>query len=131
MLSYILLDAFTRRDRDDAMARLKSAIVEADGVIVDFEFYRSAIRLSVELEAGAVGRLCSALEAGGLDVLYDDKDERPGAKFARLDLIGLPDQIIVGPKTLAEGNVEVKRRATGEKRVLAPHDAVASILGRP
>ena len=72
-----------------------------------------------------------ALEAGGLDVLYDDKDERPGAKFARLDLIGLPDQIIVGPKTLAEGNVEVKRRATGEKRVLAPHDAVASILGRP
>ena len=47
MLSYILLDAFTRRDRDDAMARLKSAIVEADGVIVDFEFYRSAIRLSV------------------------------------------------------------------------------------
>ncbi len=69
MLSYILLDAFTRRDRDDAMARLKSAIVEADGVIVDFEFYRSAIRLSVELEAGAVGRLCSALEAGGLHLL--------------------------------------------------------------
>ena len=66
MLSYSLLDAFTRRDRDDAKARLKSAVVEADGVIVDFAFYRSAIRLSVELEAGAVGRLCSALEAGGL-----------------------------------------------------------------
>lgn len=66
MLSYTLVDAFTRRERHDAMARLKRAIVEADGVIVDFAFYRSAIRLSVELEAGAVARLCSALEASDL-----------------------------------------------------------------
>jgi hypothetical protein len=66
MLSYTLVDAFTRRDRHEAMARLKRAIVEADGVIVDFAFYRSAIRLSVELEAGAVARLCAALEASDL-----------------------------------------------------------------
>ena len=53
MLSYTFVDAFTRRDRRDTIARVKSAIAEADGVIVDFAFYRSAIRLSVEPSASA------------------------------------------------------------------------------
>ena len=48
-------------------------------------------------------------------MLYDDRDERPGAKFATADLIGIPWQIVVGPKGLAEGKVELKRRATGER----------------
>ena len=56
------------------------------------------------------------------------RDERPGAKFATLDLIGLPWQIVVGPKGLADNVVEVKRRATGEKLSLSPDDAVARIL---
>jgi prolyl-tRNA synthetase len=53
----------------------------------------------------------AALEAAGVDVLYDDTDERPGGKFATADLIGLPWQLTIGPKGLAEGVVELKRRA--------------------
>jgi hypothetical protein len=64
MLSYTFVDAFTRVERHEAIARLKSAIADADGVIVDFAFFSNAIRLSVELEAGAVPRLRDALEAG-------------------------------------------------------------------
>lgn len=71
--------------------------------------------------------LYEQLEAAGVDVLYDDRDERPGAKFATLDLIGLPWQIVVGPKGLADGTVEVKRRATGEKANLSPEDAIARV----
>jgi len=63
----------------------------------------------------ACERLYEALTASGTSVLYDDTDERPGAKFARLDLIGIPWQTIVGPKGLASGVVEVKRRATAER----------------
>ena len=48
-----------------------------------------------------------------IDTLYHDLDERPGSKFATADLIGIPWQILVGPRGLAEGKVEVKRRADG------------------
>ena len=51
-----------------------------------------------------------------IDVLYDDTDERPGAKFATLDMIGLPYQVIVGPKGLAAGTVEVKTPRHGRAR---------------
>jgi len=63
----------------------------------------------------ACDKLYKAMTANGTTVLYDDTDERPGAKFARMDLIGIPWQTIVGPKGLASGVVEVKRRATGER----------------
>ena len=72
--------------------------------------------------------LVQQLENAGLEVLYDDRDERPGAKFATLDLIGLPWQILVGPKGLAEGRVEVKRRQTGEREFLAPEEATKRIV---
>ena len=61
--------------------------------------------------------------AAGLDVLYDDRDARPGVKFADADLLGVPVQIIVGAKGLARGIVERKVRATGERDEL-PRDAV-------
>jgi prolyl-tRNA synthetase len=71
--------------------------------------------------------LYRALSARGLDVLYDDRDERPGTKFATADLIGLPWQILVGPKGLAEGKVELKRRATGERELLSVDDVLAKL----
>jgi len=58
------------------------------------------------------------LKAAGLDVLYDDRDDRAGAKFAAMDLIGLPWQIIVGPKGLKAGEIELKERATGDRHSL-------------
>ncbi len=70
----------------------------------------------------------AALEAAGREPLYDDTDERPGAKFASMDLIGLPWQLIIGPKGLAAGEVEIKRRATGERRSL-PLEEALKVLG--
>jgi prolyl-tRNA synthetase len=76
---------------------------------------------------GVCATLYRALEARGIDVLYDDREERPGAKFATADLVGMPWQVLVGPKGLAEGKVELKRRATGERRLVSVEDAVAEL----
>jgi prolyl-tRNA synthetase len=63
--------------------------------------------------------LYGKLKAAGLDVLLDDRDERAGAKFATMDLIGLPWQVTVGPRGLKSGVVEIKNRKTGEKEELS------------
>ena len=52
------------------------------------------------------------MEAAGIEVLLDDRDERPGVKFKDMDLLGLPLRIVVGPKTLAAGKAEVRQRRT-------------------
>jgi prolyl-tRNA synthetase len=69
----------------------------------------------------------AALVAAGKDPVLDDRDDRPGAKFASLDLVGVPWQLIVGPKGVAEGVVEIKRRATGERQTL-PLDAALKVI---
>jgi prolyl-tRNA synthetase len=69
----------------------------------------------------------AALQAAGKEPCLDDRDERPGAKFASLDLVGIPWQLIVGPKGVAEGVVEMKRRATGERQTL-PLDAALKAM---
>jgi prolyl-tRNA synthetase len=69
------------------------------------------------------------LRQAGAEVLYDDREERPGAKFADMDLIGLPWQLIVGPRGIAQGKVELKRRATGEREEVGLDAALARILG--
>jgi prolyl-tRNA synthetase len=74
-------------------------------------------------------KIYDALQKAGIDVLYDDTDERPGGKFARLDLIGLPYQIIIGPKGLAEGQVEVKTRSTGARENLSLEAVVSRFVG--
>jgi hypothetical protein len=71
MLSYAFVDAFTRVERQVLLARLHGAIADAEGVIVDFAFFSDgAIRITVELAAGAVRRLRDALEAGDVH-LFD------------------------------------------------------------
>jgi prolyl-tRNA synthetase len=77
----------------------------------------------------ACEQLYAALTAKGIDVLYHDLDERPGSKFATADLIGIPWQIMVGPRGLAEGKVEVKRRSDGTRELLTPADAVVRVAG--
>jgi len=69
-----------------------------------------------------------SLSAAGIDPLYDDKNDRGGQKFARMDLIGLPYQITIGPRGLKNGVVEVKTRATGEKQEMSPDAAIAFII---
>ena len=68
-----------------------------------------------------------ALAEMGKEPLLDDRDDRPGAKFASLDLVGIPWQLIVGPKGVAEGMVEIKRRATGERQTLPLEAALKAI----
>ncbi|EBV3600080.1 proline--tRNA ligase, partial [Salmonella enterica subsp. enterica serovar Virchow] len=72
--------------------------------------------------------LYAAYQAAGKDVLYDDTDQRAGGKFATADLIGIPLQVIVGPRGVAAGEVEIKHRATGE-RYAVKLDELASGLG--
>ena len=74
--------------------------------------------------------LCAELETAGLDVLFDDREVRPGVKFADADLIGMPVQIIVGEKGIAKGIVERKHRATGERDEIPRVDAVATLVDR-
>lgn len=78
--------------------------------------------------ADAAASLYHALEAAGLEVLWDDRDERAGVKFNDADLIGAPYQVIVGDKGLAEGLLEVKSRNTGLKTKIAPPGIPAAIL---
>jgi prolyl-tRNA synthetase len=75
----------------------------------------------------ACGALYAALSARGLEPLYDDRDERAGAKFATMDLIGLPWRITVGPRGLAEGKVELTSRRTGEAEAMSPAAAVERV----
>ncbi len=78
---------------------------------------------------------CAAIQArlaqAGIEVLYDDTDERAGAKFAKMDLIGLPWQLIVGPRGLEAGTVELKQRAGGERRELSVEAALAALGAAP
>jgi lipoprotein-releasing system permease protein len=108
-------------------SRLAAAIIEAShddaGIIwPDPVAPFDVMVLDLKAGDGATGEACRRLEQAlatrGLDVLVDDRDERPGAKFATADLIGIPWQILVGPKGLAAGKVELKRRATGERELL-------------
>ena len=77
----------------------------------------------------AADDLYAKLQAAGVDTLYDDRDERGGAKFATMDLIGLPWQVVIGPKGLEKGVVELKRRATGEKEELSLESALTRLVG--
>ncbi|MBJ3774438.1 proline--tRNA ligase [Acuticoccus mangrovi] len=71
-----------------------------------------------------VDRLEALFESLGKTVLVDDTDQRPGAKFAAMDLIGLPWQVIVGPRGAKSGEVEVKRRATGERHTMPEENLI-------
>jgi prolyl-tRNA synthetase len=72
--------------------------------------------------------LYAQLSKAGFDVLYDDTDDRAGAKFATADLIGVPTQIIVGPRSIANGEVELKDRKSGERETLTMEAALNKIL---
>ena len=80
---------------------------------------------------GATDSACEGiyrqLASRGLDALYDDRDDRAGAKFATMDLIGLPWRITVGPRGLANGRVELTSRRTGESEEMSPEAAIARL----
>jgi len=119
------------------VSRLVGALIEAShdeaGIIWPDSVAPFGVGI-VSLRPGdpAVDAACeaahAALETAGREPLYDDTEDRAGAKFAAMDLIGLPWQLIIGPRGLADGNVEIKRRATGERQTL-PLDQALKVLG--
>ncbi|MCX7324745.1 MAG: proline--tRNA ligase [Hyphomicrobiales bacterium] len=119
--------------------RLIAALIEANhdeaGIIWPDAIAPFTVSL-LNLKTGDAGteaacdELYATLTKAGVDVLYDDRDERPGAKFVVNDLIGSPWQLIVGPKSLADGKVELKRRRTGEREVLTPAAALSRLIGK-
>jgi prolyl-tRNA synthetase len=117
------------------VSRLVGAIIEAKhdeaGIIWPDAIapFKAAV-LNLRQGDAVTGAICERLhEAVGADCLYDDRDERAGAKFAEADLMGHPWQIIVGPRGAANGLVELKRRATGERAEVSVEHALAKVLG--
>jgi prolyl-tRNA synthetase len=118
------------------VSRLVGAIIEAchdeagikwPEAVAPFKATILNLKQGAEDTDGACERLYRELAANGVEVLYDDTDQRAGAKFAAADLIGIPWQILVGPKGLAEGKLELKRRSDGSRENLDVADVVARV----
>ncbi|HEX9965713.1 MAG TPA: proline--tRNA ligase [Allosphingosinicella sp.] len=118
------------------VSRLMGAIIEAShddkGIVwpesvAPFRVGLINMRADDGSVTSAADELYGRLADAGIDTLYDDRDERGGAKFATMDLIGLPWQLIVGPKGLERGVVELKRRAGGEREELSIESALARL----
>lgn len=118
------------------VSRLVGAIIEAchdeNGIkwprsVAPFDVGLISMRPDDEAVAKACDQAYADLQAAGLDVLYDETDDRAGAKFSRMDLIGLPWQVTIGPKSLEKGLVELKDRSSGEKFEMTLAEAVSRI----
>ena len=121
------------------VSRLVGAIIEAshdaNGIIwpetvAPFKVGLINLRATDAKCAAACDDLYGKLRAAGIDVLYDDRDESAGAKFAAMDLIGLPYQLVIGPRGLANNVVELKTRKSGERREIARDAALAILTAR-
>jgi len=115
------------------VSRLVGALIEANhddnGIIwpesvAPFRLGLINLRPADDKCSAAADDLYGKLRNAGIDVLYDDRDDSPGAKFAAMDLIGLPDQLIIGPRGLAAGNIEWKHRRDGARQDLPLDTAV-------
>ena len=120
------------------VSRLVGAIIEAShdeaGIVwpesvAPWTVGLVTMRADDEPTIAAAGELYGKLQDTGVEVLYDDRDDRGGVKLSTMDLIGLPWQLIVGPRGIASGQVELKRRATGERQELSVESALARLTG--
>ena len=118
------------------VSRLVGAIIEAshddNGIIWPESVAPFKVGL-INLKTGDEGcdaaceTLYGQLRDSGVEVLYDDREGRAGVKFADMDLIGLPWQVVIGPKGVAGGYVEMKNRATGERQEISAEEALARL----
>lgn len=105
---------------------------DADGIIfpiplAPFHCIISAVSMKDAQVVAACEDMYRALTDAGVEVIFDDRDERPGSKFKDADLIGIPLRIVVGSKNLAEGKVELKVRISGEISLLPLPEAVETV----
>jgi prolyl-tRNA synthetase len=108
-----LVAAIIEASHDDAGIKWPEAVAPFKAAILNLKQGDSATDAACE-------GLYRDLRAKGIEVLYHDLDERPGSKFATADLIGVPWQVVVGPKGLASGTFEIKKRADGSRENLSP-----------
>jgi len=118
------------------VSRLVGAIIEAShdeaGIIwpepvAPWRVGIVTMRADDEASLSAADALYEQLTNAGIETLYDDRDERGGVKLGSMDLIGLPWQVIIGPRGIASGTVELKRRSTGKREELSIESAVARL----
>jgi prolyl-tRNA synthetase len=117
------------------VSRIVAAAIEqnhdADGIIFPVPIAPCSVILLAlgqeEAIAAAAEQLYLDLQAAGIEVLYDDRDERPGLKFKDADLLGIPYRVTVGKGYSARGVVEVRRRRDGHTEELVPTEAVAML----
>ncbi len=118
------------------VSRLLGGIIEAshdeNGIIwpasvAPFDVGLINLKSGDEATDAACADIYAKLQAAGVDVLYDDRNERAGAKFSTMDLIGLPWQVVIGPRGLKNGVVELKNRATGEKIEVSAEEALTRL----
>jgi prolyl-tRNA synthetase len=118
------------------VSRLVGAIIEAShdeaGIVwpeavAPWQVGIVTMRADDEATTLAADRLYDELRAKGIEVLYDDRDERGGVKLGSMDMIGLPWQVIIGPRGIAEGKVELKNRRTGERTDMPVDDVIARL----
>ncbi len=121
------------------VSRLAAAIIEAshdaNGIIwplpvAPFEVALINLKVGDSETDRVAGDLYSKLQANGIDVLMDDTDERAGGKFATMDLIGIPYQLVVGPKGVKAGEAEVKNRRTGTRETMPIEAALDYVVQR-
>jgi len=96
--------------------------------LAPFEVLVIALNPNDEAVVAAADRLYDQLQEQGVEVFYDDRDERPGVKFKDADLIGIPVRLVVGAKSLAAGQVEVSLRRDREKILVAVENAVERVM---
>src|SRR6476659_1101483 len=118
------------------VSRLVGAVIEAShddaGIgwpeaVAPWRVGLVTMRADDEPSAAAGESLYKQLREHGIEVLYDDRDERGGVKLGSMELIGLPWQVILGPRGIAAGTVELKRRSTGEREELSLESALARL----
>ena len=118
------------------IGRTMAAAVEqnhdADGILwpialAPFEIELVSLNPSDPATAQAADTLYAKLLAADLEVLYDDRDERPGVKFKDADLLGFPIRVNVGGRALKEGNVEIVSRRDKRMRAVKPEEAVEAV----
>jgi prolyl-tRNA synthetase len=118
------------------VSRLVGAIIEAShddaGIVwpepvAPWQVGIVTMRADDDASVSAADALYGQLVGASVDVLYDDRDERGGVKLGSMDLIGLPWQVIIGPRGIANGTVELKRRSTGEREELSLESAIARL----
>ncbi|MEA3535226.1 proline--tRNA ligase [Rhizobium sp. CC-YZS058] len=115
-----LVPAIIEASHDENGIIWPDSVAPFDAVVINMKAGDAACDTACE-------RLYAELTKAGLDVLYDDTDDRAGTKFATADLIGVPQQIIAGPRAVAAGEVEIKNRKTGARETLSIDAAIAKL----